>query len=134
VTGLEQYLLNPALKNHMPGEELPVANHYKCYTCTGNRVDKLVFLRDQFSESDRTVVVQEPLWLCNPTKKTIVGGPTYDVVDENQHYVCYRIQSEFVSGTSVAFTDQFLTGNWAALFVKPSLPMFLRHLPDAGLV
>jgi hypothetical protein len=108
VGGGGQFLLNPALKNPMPGEEIPVANHYKCYNCEGAAPNATVVLKDQFIE--RTAIVGPPIWLCNPTKKTVVGGPTYDMVDPDQHLVCYQIPGE-VTDFSAAVTDQFVPGS-----------------------
>ena len=100
----DQYLLNPAVKNE--NGSIPIANHYKCYAVDGTPPNADVILEDQFYQ--RTAQVQEPRFLCNPVMKTIVGGQSYPIVNDDQHLVCYKI----VAGTGQVFpatvTDQFL--------------------------
>jgi hypothetical protein len=106
VFGYEQYLLNPATKDDTG--PIPIANHYKCYRCDGDPPNATVQLQDQYTT--RTAVVGAPHWLCNPTRKIVVGGPTFDIVDPNQHYVCYDIGPQ--PGTfSALVSDQFFQ-NW----------------------
>src|SRR6185503_10568411 len=93
--GTLRALLNPALKDETG--PLPVANHYKCYSCTGSAPNATVQLQDQYTT--RTAVVGAAAWLCNPAKKTVEGGATYDIVDPEQHYVCYSIGAEAVQQT-----------------------------------
>lgn len=87
--GQSAYLLNPALKNAPAGTPLPVANHYKCYECTGDSIGVPLILTDQFYA--RTAGLLVPRFFCTPVEKTIQGGPTYPIVDPNQHYVVYDI-------------------------------------------
>ncbi len=82
------YLLNPALKNEASDIPVPVANHYKCYTCTGQPVNVDVFLTDQFYARPATVLF--PRFFCTPTSKLFQGN-FYPIVEPDQHYVVYDI-------------------------------------------
>ena len=99
------YLLNPALKNTTG--PLPLENHYKCYECSGNPVQRIVRLTDQFDQVLTTVMV--PRFLCNPTRKTVPNQPppnVYEIVDPTQHYVCYEIEPDPAT-FSASVSDQF---------------------------
>lgn len=120
VFGHEPYLLAPTVKNE-PGPP-PAANHYKCYPCQGAAPGAQVVLEDQFGS--RTAVVGEPMWLCNPARKTIAGAQPYDMVDPDQHYVIYDIGPAFL--TAQAFiTDQFVE----ELAIEVTVNRFL-HVPS----
>jgi hypothetical protein len=98
------YLLNPALKNASPAVPLPVANHYKCYACTGPSVNTQVFLTDQFYSRPATVF--NPRFFCTPTDK-FFNGQIDPMINHNQHYTVYEIDP----GPQIwpaTFRDQFM--------------------------
>jgi hypothetical protein len=108
------FLLNPALKNQQG--TLPQFNHYKCYACEGQPINKQVALRDQFDVSGGpgwTAVVTYPRWFCNPTSKSVydplVGAyPRPEpVLDPNQHYICYEYQPQDPAIHPLVFSDEF---------------------------
>jgi hypothetical protein len=107
------YLLNPALKNEASDVPLPLANHYKCYTCSGPPVSADVFLTDQFFA--RPALVLDPRFFCTPVEKHVAGGAVYPIVDREQTYVVYEI-----AGTPLIWTasirDQFLSSAFVTLF------------------
>jgi hypothetical protein len=99
------YLLNPANKNTPTGAPLPVANHYKCYSCIGQPVNVSVFLTDQFFGRPATVLA--PRFFCTPVEKRTSDGLTHPIVDVDQHYTVYDIDptTQFWTAT---FADQFI--------------------------
>jgi hypothetical protein len=99
------YLLNPANKNTPTGTPLPVANHYKCYLCTGQSVDTLVFLRDQFF--GRTAQVFQPRFFCTPVEKRTPDGLIHPIIDPDQHYVVYDMDYT-TQAYPATFADQFI--------------------------
>lgn len=113
VRGDDLYLLNPATKDETG--PIPLANHYKCYRCDGSPPNATVMLADQWTQ--RTALVGDPWWLCNPTRKTVLGGPTYDIVDPDQHYVCYDIgQVNYAAPFTPAVSDQFIQDEQLTIF------------------
>jgi hypothetical protein len=100
------YLLNPANKNTPPGVPLPIANHYKCYACTGQPVNAGVVLSDQFFT--RPAQVFSPRFFCTPVEKRTPDGLIHPIVDPDQHYTVYDMDF----GTQIwpiSFADQFVT-------------------------
>lgn len=99
------YLLNPALKNQhgLP----PQKNHYKCYLCDGQPVNKQVLMSDQFGQWN--AVVTFPRYFCNPVQKQVAlpGGQVYPILDPNQHYTCYEFQPQDPTPYTAFMTDQF---------------------------
>jgi len=107
------YLLNPALKNQ---QGPPLArNHYKCYLCTGQPVNRAVIMIDQFDTWNANVTV--PRYFCNPASKQDPTG-NYPIVDPNQHYVCYEYTPPDPQQFNATFTDQFVVN--APLGLGPS--------------
>jgi hypothetical protein len=101
------YLLNPALKNFQPGQPLPVANHYKCYACSGPPINTPVFLTDQFYSRPATVL--SPRFFCTPVDK-VFNGQVHPMVNPNQHYTVYDIEP----GPAIwpaTFRDQFISSS-----------------------
>ncbi len=119
LSGNSVHLVNPALKNGAPGALIPVANHYKCYNCTGDPVNVTVTLKDQFFE--RTVLVMSPQIFCNPAIKTDSDGTSYQIIDPAQYYVAYSVDPMFVEGLTVLVTDQYLSDVELALYDDPLL-------------
>jgi hypothetical protein len=101
--GRGQYLLNPTLKNQSGSP--PVRNHYKCYTCTGNPIQRNVRLVDQYGEWNTPVLA--PRYLCNPVNKQVGGQPPHQIVDPTRHYICYDIQPDPTTRIAVV-SDQFV--------------------------
>jgi hypothetical protein len=100
------YLLNPALKNQTGVP--PEANHYKCYLCSGQPVNKPVLLTDQFDQW--STVVMLPRYFCNPAQKQDPVR-TYPILDPNQHYICYEIQPADPTIFPATVTDQFVVNH-----------------------
>jgi hypothetical protein len=98
------YLLTPALKNQS-GPPPANVNHYKCYLCDGQPVNKSVLMTDQFGQWSANVTF--PRYLCNPAQKD-VGAAHFPIVDPAQHYVCYEFQPEDPSPHTATFSDQFI--------------------------
>lgn len=107
------YLLNPARKNQ-PGEP-PLGNHYKCYHCDGPAIFRDVALTDQFGQWVTQVTF--PRFFCNPVEKQVQGQPPHQILDPNQHYICYEFQPEDPGTFTATMTDQFLVNH----------PMELSH-------
>jgi hypothetical protein len=106
------YLLNPALKNEASDIPLPIANHYKCYSCSGQPVNTDVFLTDQFYARPATVLT--PRFFCTPTKK-VVQGTSYPIIQSDRHYVVYDI----TPGTPIwqaTMRDQFIQASLSLSF------------------
>ncbi|MGH7731092.1 MAG: DUF7450 family protein [Candidatus Eiseniibacteriota bacterium] len=103
------YLLNPAIKNPVTGQQPPTKNHYKCYFCDGVTIDRPVTLVDQFDRWDANVLF--PRFFCNPVEKRLDaahGGQVYPIVDGRQHYVCYEYQPPDPTPFEATMTDQFV--------------------------
>ena len=115
------YLLNPALKNQSGSP--PPRNHYKCYLCDGQPVNKQIVLHDQFDPPGSqgwNATVTVPRWFCNPTVKQVQGSPLPPdpIVEPNQHYVCYEYTPADYHISSLNFTDQFIANG--TLNVSPN--------------
>ncbi len=102
--GAAVYLLNPALKNQTGGE-LPLKNHYRCYDCQGQSIDKPITMIDQFDTWQ--AVVRFPRYFCNPAEKEIPGA-IYPIVDPAQHYVCYEFDPIDPYPFGALVRDQFI--------------------------
>lgn len=123
------YLLNPALKNQTGSP--PPMNHYKCYFCDGQPVNKTVVMTDQFGQWNANVTF--PRYLCNPVVKNVPGA-TYPIIDSDQHYVCYEFEPEDPTPHLATFTDQFVQN--ALLDLHPArwicVPSLKQHPTDVG--
>jgi hypothetical protein len=98
-----RYLWNPARKNStLP---LPVENHYKCYDCQGDPVDRDVTLTDQFGQWQTRAVL--PRFFCTPADKTTSDGVTHPIVEASRHYVCYELQPPDPRTFTAVIRDQF---------------------------
>lgn len=88
----------------MASPQVPIERvEYKCYTLPqGRALNQDVGLNDQFG--DETVVVQQPLLLCNPATK-IVNGVVFTA--EAPHLKCYKIVPSASVNQRVNLTDQF---------------------------
>jgi hypothetical protein len=110
--GDSEYLLNPALKNAAAGTPLPVANHYRCYPCTGAPVNVPVILTDQFLT--RTALVIVPRFFCTPAEKRLADGTVFPIVDAAQHYTVYDMDFNNTP-FSARISDQFITDHQLSL-------------------
>ena len=89
------YLLLPAWKpyvNEQPTYLDPPSglDHYLCYDVISGPPVGLdgVILTDQFHQEQ--VTVGDPVVFCNPVEKTVLPiGPTYDIIDPDNHLACY---------------------------------------------
>lgn len=79
-------------------------DHYKCYIASGNPVNVLVTLSDQFF--GETVGVTQPLAFCNPVKK-IHDGVTTGILNPDGHLVCYATTPSAFAGATVNISNQF---------------------------
>jgi hypothetical protein len=105
----------------------------KCYVIPpGRALNTPATLTDQFDTED--VLVQQPLYLCNPATKTFAGGtfggPTVTipvppgattVTIAVPHLKCYKITPSKTVNETVTLTDQFGTET----DVKVTTPQFL---------
>jgi hypothetical protein len=108
-----RYLLNPAREDESGTP--PIRNHYKCYACSGQPVNREVVLTDQWGVWTATVTY--PRLFCNPAEKT-VGTQTYPILDPNQCYVAYEYQPEDPRWYFTAYLDQFARSRYYDL--RPS--------------
>jgi hypothetical protein len=106
--GNAAYLLNPALKNPLVGEQFPLGkDHYKCYDVTGDPLAIPVSLSHQFGTEITDVFM--PHYLCNPVEKGLPDNTVYPIVNPDDHLVCYQIQPGVpISGIVVGVLDQFV--------------------------
>jgi hypothetical protein len=127
-----QWLLNPALKNAPTGTPLPLANHYKCYFCTGQPVSVPVTLTDQFFS--RPALVAVPRYFCTPVEKRLLGGIVYPIVDPKQHYTVYDLGDWTTTIFPATIQDQFIANVQVQLNfdVRLMVPTEKSFPTDAG--
>jgi hypothetical protein len=84
-------------------------NHFRCYIVSQQTPQpaETITLEDQFTTAPVTVTVGEPVMVCAPTAKT-VGGVTFPIEDEEEHFVLYNAPS-VAEPRSILVTDQFGT-------------------------
>lgn len=86
----EDLLVPTQKKPHDPPKD---TDHFKCYVVEGAPANVTVSLEDQFQKAQ--VVVMEPFWLCNPTRK-LHNGVWTEIQHKKAHLVCYLVtQTEF---------------------------------------
>jgi hypothetical protein len=85
-------------------------NHFRCYIVSQQtpQAAETITLDDQFTTAPVTVTVGEPVMVCAPTAKT-VGGETFPIEDEEEHFVLYNAP-DVAAPRSVVVTDQFGEG------------------------
>ena len=84
--------------------------HFRCYIVSQQTPQpaEMITLEDQFTEDDpQATMVGEPVMFCPPTAKT-VGGETFPIEDEQEHYTLYTAPDRAEPRT-VLITDQFGT-------------------------
>lgn len=108
-----------------PAPPAPVdMDHYKCYVASGNPVNVLANLKDQFLSEN--VGITSPLAFCNPVKK-IHGGVTTGILNPDVHLVCYATTASVFEGANINISNQFglfsLSLNRPDLLCVPSLKL-----------
>ncbi len=80
------------------------ANHYLCWDIEPYTIAKGVLLKDQFQNKQFEVV--RARYLCNPAEKTH-DGKVSNVVDKNNHLMCYEVIPHNPVNRQVLTHDQF---------------------------
>jgi|SRR5438876_8989712 len=80
-------------------------DHYKCYSASGQAVNKVVALKDQFTSEP--VRVLEPIGFCNPTRKAHAGA-VFGVKNADAHLACYVTTPSQFPGIAVNIANQFV--------------------------
>jgi len=81
-------------------------NHSWCYQVTGEPVDRVVTLKDQF-RSD-TLRVEQPVLFCNPVEKRVGGKVVGRIVEREVHLTCYDLHGpQRTEATRVEIANQF---------------------------
>jgi hypothetical protein len=65
-------------------------NHFLCYKASGNELNAVLTLEDQFETMQ--VVALQPEVFCNPVEKTLPDGTVSPIEDDEAHLVCYEIK------------------------------------------
>lgn len=94
-----------ALPPALPPPPSTDLDHYKCYTASGNAVNVVVNLKDQFL-SERTTVLR-PVLFCNPVKK-VHGTHSVGILNPDVHLTCYATSASNFLGTSINIHNQFI--------------------------
>ena len=100
-------------------------DHFKFYNATGNPVNVIVDLLDQFHQEPNVPVLQ-PRYFGNPVEKTHNGVVT-PITHPNDYLVCYDIAPQPFN-TTVTTLNQFGAGDSGDPACRPSL----RAQPEAG--
>ena len=95
---------NRLLATFVPPIPQEDANHYLCYDIEPYTISKGVSLKDQFQ--DRSFEVIRARYLCNPAEK-IHNGKVSEIVDENNHLMCYEVIPHNPVNRQVLTHDQF---------------------------
>jgi hypothetical protein len=114
----------------VPTQKLPYGpphdlDHFKCYRCTGDPLNVVVDLLDQF-QNEPQVQVLAPVYFCNPVQKTHNGVIT-PIQHPNDHLVFYQSAYQH-SLTQIATLNQIAAEQnvpiySAALLGVPSLKL-----------
>jgi hypothetical protein len=114
----------------VPTQELPYGpphdlDHFKCYRCTGDPLNVVVDLLDQF-QNEPQVQILAPVYFCNPVQKTHNGVIT-PIQHPNDHLVFYQSAYQH-SVTQIATLNQIAAEQnvpiySAALLGVPSLKL-----------
>jgi hypothetical protein len=93
-----------------PAQPPSKENHYRCYIVSKQTPQPAaaITLDDQFTAEPVATMVGEPVMICAPTEKSIVGGATFPIEEEEQHFVLYNAPAPAEPRT-VFVTDQFGT-------------------------
>jgi hypothetical protein len=84
-----------------------VLDHFRCYQpeAVGDPIAS-VGLLDQFGPD--TVATASPFQLCNPVRKTVLGGPpSPEPLNPDAHLVCYSHEPRFFDPLVVRVSNQF---------------------------
>ena len=80
------------------------ANHYLCYDVEPYDIAANVLAKDQFQQGQFKVI--QARYLCNPVEK-IHNGRVNEIVDENNHIMCYEVIPHNNVNRKVITHDQF---------------------------
>jgi hypothetical protein len=129
---------------------IPGADDYLCYKTTGESVNAVVRLRDQFdglgeieSNQDgepRIRRIREAQWHCNPVGKRILAGPNAGFVQPinhpQLHYVCHNIDPNDVKSPQVTvnvdheFGEENLDVEQEAFLCSPAFKQIIGGAGD----
>ena len=123
----------PAAANRLIAAIVPPipqsANHYLCYDVAPYDIAEGVSLRDQFQS--RQFEVLRARYLCNPAEKTY-NGKVSEIVDENNHLMCYEVIPHNPLNRKVITHDQFgIKSQNAVRTEEICVPTVKTHLPAA---
>jgi hypothetical protein len=87
----------------------PAVDHQLCYRTgvSGTHIPANVTLLNQFSPNGFHPTITTGVVLCNPVKKTVVGGETFPITNPRAHLVCYKITEPTQPTPTVVVTNQF---------------------------
>jgi hypothetical protein len=87
----------------------PAVDHQLCYRTgvSGSHIPANVTLLNQFSPNGFHPTITAGQVLCNPVKKTVVGGETFPITNPRAHLVCYKITEPTQPTPTVVVTNQF---------------------------
>lgn len=109
-----EFLLNPSVKFPQPGQALPLANHYECYSVDGPSPARLVSVQDQFGFNH--AFVDSARFFCNPVDKEDATG-FHPILRPEAHLTCYDIvKTPPTPILTVVVQDQF--GFWQVVLVE----------------
>jgi len=80
------------------------ANHYLCYDVEPYSITTNILAKDQFQQ--RPFQAIRARYLCNPVEKTH-DGKVHEIVDENNHFMCYEVIPHNKVNRKVITRDQF---------------------------
>jgi hypothetical protein len=112
-------------------------DHYKCYRVNGKALKpaQTHTVDDQF-EKGETDTIGKPGLICNPVRKTIVGGGTTNVTHPNSHLTCYQVRGKqkLNPAVTVHVTNQFGAQDLKVAKIENLLcvPSFKACLNDQG--
>jgi hypothetical protein len=108
-------------------------DHYKCYSASGQPVNQIVALKDQFTSEP--VRVLEPIGFCNPTRKAH-AGKVFGIKNPDAHLACYVTTPSQFPGAAVNIQNQFVKRPIRALrpdiLCVPSLKLEWAPVPGVA--
>jgi hypothetical protein len=108
-------------------------DHYKCYSASGQAVNQVVALKDQFTSEP--VRVLEPIGFCNPTRKAH-AGKVFGIKNADAHLACYVTTPSQFAGAAVNIQNQFVKRPIRVLrpdiLCVPSLKLQWAPVPGVG--
>src|SRR5262245_46211443 len=94
--GSTQFTVDKATAIMVPTQKNTLAfpdklDHYLCYPVSGQSVEQVASLTDQFQT--RNVIVARPAFFCNPVQKTLLDGTTTRIQNKAAHLTCYNTRT-----------------------------------------